>query len=60
MEHTKQTKFFVQHFADQYLGEWKKFTKKCGQFGKICFSSSLPLSVGGWLYEEECFPGTQI
>lgn len=23
MEHTKQTKFFVQHLADQYLAEWK-------------------------------------
>jgi len=61
MEHAKQIKFFVQHLADQYLGEWKNFTKQCGQqFGKICFSSTLPISSGGWLYAEECFPGTQI
>jgi hypothetical protein len=29
-ERTKQTKFFVQHLADQYLGQWKSLLNNVG------------------------------
>ena len=39
MEHTKQTKFSVQHLANQYLGEWKSLLNNANNLGR---SASAP------------------
>jgi hypothetical protein len=48
MEHKKQTKFFVQHLADQYLGEWKSLLNNVdnnlGRSDSVPHCHSLPVA----------------